>query len=98
MDRDERFAESGQTRPSGTDARAERVRSLARLREVARGIVARSTAPEAPGFDVDSWLAVWLDTPQPALKGRRPTDLLDSEEGLKAVSKVLAAIESGSFL
>lgn len=63
----------------------------------AHAMVARSTSPQAEEFDVERWLAVWLQTPQPALGGQMPTELLGSPEGLETVSRLLGAIESGSF-
>ncbi len=68
------------------------------MREIAADIVANSTAPEAMGFDVDRWLEAWIQVPQPSLGGRRPADLLGTEVGVKAVVKVLGAMESGAYV
>ncbi|HET7400383.1 MAG TPA: antitoxin Xre/MbcA/ParS toxin-binding domain-containing protein [Usitatibacter sp.] len=71
---------------------------VVRLLALAEGIVARSTAPEAKGFDTQRWLGEWLETPQPALGGRRPSEMLDTPTGIAIVEKTLGAIESGSYL
>lgn len=70
---------------------------IARLLGMAREIVAHSTAPQARDFDSARWLGRWLETPQPALEGRRPADLLDTPTGLAVVARLLGAIESGAY-
>jgi len=39
----------------------------------------------------------WLDTPNRALGGRRPLDLLDDGLGAKQVEKILGRIETGVY-
>lgn len=39
----------------------------------------------------------WLSTPLPLLGGRAPSDLLDSEEGLRQVEEILTRIEHNVF-
>lgn len=70
---------------------------IARLLAIASEIVADSTAPEAAGFDTARWLGQWLETPQPALGGRKPADLIDTPTGLEVVARLLGAIESGAY-
>ena len=70
---------------------------LARLLGIAQGIVARSTAAEARGFDSAKWLGQWLERPQPSLGGRKPGDLLDTPTGSEIVARLLGAIESGAY-
>jgi putative toxin-antitoxin system antitoxin component (TIGR02293 family) len=70
---------------------------MAKLIAKARSMVANSTAPEAKGFDAARWLGKWLDVPQPALGGRRPSELVDTPTGLDIVLKLLGAIESGTY-
>lgn len=70
---------------------------MARLIAKAQEIVANSTADEARDFDAARWLGKWLDVPQPALGGRKPSELLDTPTGLDVVLKVLGAIESGAY-
>lgn len=49
------------------------------------------------GFNIDAWLQEWLQRPQPALGGRRPTDLLASETGIESVRRTLGSTVSGSY-
>jgi putative toxin-antitoxin system antitoxin component (TIGR02293 family) len=70
---------------------------VAKLIAKAKDIVASSTAAEAKDFDAAKWLGRWLEIPQPALGGRKPSELLDTPTGLDVVLKVLGAIESGAY-
>jgi putative toxin-antitoxin system antitoxin component (TIGR02293 family) len=70
---------------------------MARLIAKAQEIVASSTADGARDFDAARWLGKWLDMPQPALGGRKPSELVDTPTGLDVVLKVLGAIESGAY-
>lgn len=70
---------------------------VARLLARAQQIVDNSTASEAKDFDVAPWLGAWIETPQPALGGRKPADLLDTPSGLEAVLRILGALESGAY-
>ena len=49
------------------------------------------------GFDVDSWLDLWLEQPVPALGGRRPSDLLAEANGFDLVRSTLMRMQSGSY-
>jgi len=49
------------------------------------------------GFDPGTWLASWLESPVPALGGRRPGDLLDTVEGRALVSRTLMQMQAGSY-
>lgn len=80
-----------------TGAGSHAVIGVTKLLARAQQIVAHSTAPEAQGFDVAQWLGGWIETPQPALGGRKPADLLDTPSGLEAVMRVLGALESGAY-
>lgn len=80
---------------TGSGARA--ALGIARLLGMARDIVANSTAPEAEDFDAAKWLGQWLETPQPALGGRKPAQLIDTPTGLEVVARLLGAIESGAY-
>ncbi|MFY7940048.1 MAG: antitoxin Xre/MbcA/ParS toxin-binding domain-containing protein [Burkholderiaceae bacterium] len=77
---------------SGTAAIA-----LARLLAIANEIVEDSTAAEAKKFDTAKWLGLWIERPQPALGGRKPSELLDTPTGVAMVTKVLGAIRSGAY-
>ena len=49
------------------------------------------------GFDAAVWLAGWLFQPLPALGGKTPASYLDSIEGQKLVSNLLAMTQSGAY-
>lgn len=70
---------------------------MAKLIAKASEIVANSTALEAEDFDAAKWLGRWIDIPQPALGGRKPSELLDTPTGLEIVLRLLGAIESGAY-
>lgn len=70
---------------------------MAKLIAKANEIVANSTAKEAKELDAARWLGQWLEVPQPALGGCRPSELVDTPTGLAVVLKVLGAIESGAY-
>jgi len=70
---------------------------LARLIGKAQDMVANSTAPQASDFDAARWLGRWIETPQPALGGRKPSELLDTPTGLDVVLRLLGALESGAY-
>ena len=61
-------------------------------------IADQSTSSDAKQFDAGKWLGEWLQRPQPALGGSQPIELLKSSTRIAAVTRVLGAIESGSFL
>lgn len=48
-------------------------------------------------FDAAAWVASWLQRPVPALGGRRPAEYMDSIEGQKMVSGILAMAQSGAY-
>jgi putative toxin-antitoxin system antitoxin component (TIGR02293 family) len=52
---------------------------------------------EAIDFDAAKWLARWLNAPLPALGGSTPASYLDTIEGQKYVSNLLAMAESGAY-
>jgi putative toxin-antitoxin system antitoxin component (TIGR02293 family) len=70
---------------------------MAKLVGIAQRIVANSTADAAKGFDAAKWLGQWIESPQAALGGRRPADLLDTPTGTDVVARLLGAIESGTY-
>jgi putative toxin-antitoxin system antitoxin component (TIGR02293 family) len=71
--------------------------ALARLLALADDIVADSTAPEAETFNTAKWLGQWIEQPQPALGGRKPSELLDTPTGVAMVTQLLGAIRSGAY-
>jgi uncharacterized protein (DUF2384 family) len=70
---------------------------LAKLIAKAQAIVANSTARDAKEFDATKWLGRWLETSQPALGGREPSELIGTPTGADVVSRLLGAIESGAY-
>lgn len=70
---------------------------IVKLLGIAEGMVAESTSEDAEGFDTAKWLGRWIETPQPALGGQKPADLLDTRTGLDIVSRLLGAIQSGAY-
>lgn len=52
---------------------------------------------DATGFDAREWVLNWLERPLPALGGRRPAEILISEEGLDILTSSLARTQSGAF-
>jgi putative toxin-antitoxin system antitoxin component (TIGR02293 family) len=58
-------------------------------------IVERSGDPT--GFDASTWVAGWLETPNPALGGREPVGYLDTHEGVNVVRGLIAQMESGAY-
>ena len=75
-----------------------RALNLLRLLAHAREILKDSTSAEAERFDVARWLGRWIETPQPALGGKKPADLLDTETGASMVERTLGAVRSGAYL
>ncbi len=68
-----------------------------KLLAIARRIVANSTSQDAKNFDVENWLDEWLDSPQPALGGRKTAELLKKPSGFEQVARLLGAMESGAY-
>lgn len=79
-------------------AGGQRALAMVRLLAQAGDIVSRSTASQAAAFDTAKWLGEWIETPQPALGGRRPADLLDTPTGFEIVARTLGSLESGAYL
>lgn len=71
---------------------------MVKLLAQAQRMVDNSTSEQAPGFDTAHWLGRWLEQPQPALNGLRPSDLLDTETGTQMVHQLMGAMESGAYL
>lgn len=61
-------------------------------------IIREGASDHARDFDARAWLVSWLNRPQPALGAKRPCDLVESEDGFRAVSKLLGASISGAYL
>jgi putative toxin-antitoxin system antitoxin component (TIGR02293 family) len=70
---------------------------MIKLLGIARDIVDNSTAEGARNFDSAKWLGEWIERPQPALGGRKPSDLIDTPTGVEVVARLLGSIESGAY-
>jgi len=74
---------------------SERLLGIARLVGQVEQMVRESG--EAEGFDAARWVAGWLETPLEALGGSPPAALMDTAEGRRLVSDLLAQIQSGAY-
>lgn len=54
--------------------------------------------PDARGFDVEKWVGEWLTRPQPALGGKCPVELMDTQPGREKIKQVLGSLQSGVYL
>lgn len=72
-----------------------RVLGMTRLIGQVQVMVEESGDPQ--GFDAGAWVGHWLDTPLPALGGRRPAELMDTHEGQSLVSDLVARLQSGAY-
>lgn len=74
---------------------SERLLSVMDIIEQVQEMVEQSGTPE--GFDAHKWVGDWLDTANHALGGRRPSEYLDTYEGLTVVRRLLAQMQSGAY-
>jgi uncharacterized protein (DUF2384 family) len=74
---------------------SERVLGMSLLIGQVEAMVVESGDPT--GFDAARWLARWLDQPLPALNDECPANYLDTIEGQKLVSHMLASMQSGAY-
>ena len=70
---------------------------MIKLLGIAQDLVDNSTASGAIGFDAAKWLGKWIETPQPALDGRKPADYIDTPTGISIVARILGSIQSGAY-
>jgi putative toxin-antitoxin system antitoxin component (TIGR02293 family) len=70
---------------------------MIKLLGIAQDIVKNSTAERAKEFDYARWLGEWIERPQPALGGRKPSELIDTPTGVEVVARLLGSLESGSY-
>lgn len=71
-----------------------RVLGMARLIGQVQAMVEESGDPE--GFDAALWVARWLERPLPAL-GRCPAEFMDTHDGQRLVSDLVARMQSGTY-
>jgi putative toxin-antitoxin system antitoxin component (TIGR02293 family) len=74
---------------------SERVLGLGKLIGQVQSIVEESGEPA--GFDAAKWVAEWIKTPQRALGGKRPDELLDTSDGRQLVSDLIGRQQSGAY-
>lgn len=74
---------------------SERVLSLFRLVNFVDSLIERSGDPRE--FSAVTWLSVWLRQSNPALGGVRPVELLDTDEGMQMLARLIAQMESGAY-
>lgn len=74
---------------------SERVIGLSKLIGQVQTMVEQSGNPA--GFDAAHWVAQWLDLPNAALGGRKPSELMDTVAGQDLVSSILAKLQSGAY-
>jgi putative toxin-antitoxin system antitoxin component (TIGR02293 family) len=72
-----------------------RVLGIGRLIGQAQRMVEESGNPER--FDAGAWVANWIETPVPALGGRRPAELMDTTEGQSMVATILSRAQTGAY-
>ncbi|MBV1774271.1 DUF2384 domain-containing protein [Burkholderiaceae bacterium DAT-1] len=75
---------------------SERLVNLAALIGQVQKMVDESGDPT--GFDAPRWVADWIESPLPALNGKRPADYLGTSAGFTLVSGVLTAMQAGAYL
>jgi uncharacterized protein (DUF2384 family) len=78
-----------------TDTDAAKSEAIAKLVVQVQNIV--NEAGDPAGFDADLWVRQWIEKPIGALGGRRPVDLIDTEDGRELVTRVLAMAQSGAY-
>jgi putative toxin-antitoxin system antitoxin component (TIGR02293 family) len=74
---------------------SERVLGVEYLIGQVENMVKESGAPQ--GFDAALWVAAWLHAPLPALGNQPPASYMDTVEGQKLVSAILAMAQSGAY-
>lgn len=74
---------------------SERVLGVEYLIGQVENMVSESGNPE--GFDAAKWVSNWLESPLPALGGKKPASYMDTIEGQKLVSNLLATAQSGAY-
>jgi putative toxin-antitoxin system antitoxin component (TIGR02293 family) len=75
---------------------SERVLGIEYLIGQVENMVIESGNPE--GFDAAKWISGWLNSPLPALNNQTPASYMDTIEGQKMVSNLLATVQSGAYV
>lgn len=74
---------------------SERALGLAKLIGKIEVIVAESGRPE--GFNAAKWVSGWLFRPATALGGRRPYELMDTDDGRRIVYELVSRMQSCAY-
>lgn len=74
---------------------SERTLGLAKLIGQIEVIVAESGRPE--GFSAAKWVSEWLFRPATALGGRRPYELMDTDDGRRIVYELVSRMQSCAY-
>lgn len=72
-----------------------RVVGMARLVGQVQSMVDESGNPD--GFNAAEWVARWLETPLAALGSRCPAEFMDTSDGQRLVSDLMARMQSGAY-
>ncbi|WP_412529162.1 MbcA/ParS/Xre antitoxin family protein [Burkholderia lata] len=48
-------------------------------------------------FDSQAWVVDWLNSPIPALGGRRPKDYLHTSDGVDLISRMVVSLQTGTY-
>lgn len=74
---------------------SERVLGIEYLIGQVENMIKQSGNPD--GFDAARWISKWLNEPLPALGNQKPAGYMDTVEGQKLVSSLLAMAQSGAY-
>jgi putative toxin-antitoxin system antitoxin component (TIGR02293 family) len=78
------------------DVAGHRVMGFLRIAATLRRLLDESGDPEAlQTFDLEGWLADWMQQQLPELGGKTPAEMLRNPEGLRAVEQVLERMRGG---
>ena len=78
------------------DVAGHRVMGFLRVAATLRRLLEESGDPEQlKDFDLNGWLATWMQEVLPALNGKTPADMLRNPEGMRAVEQLLERMRGG---
>ncbi len=90
------FRRKEEAREPLPDVAGHRVMGLLRIAATLRRLLQESGDPDAVAtFDLDTWLADWMQQASPDLGGKTPAEMLRNPEGLRAVEEVLERMRGG---